>query len=141
MRALRFLIFGLFCLPAVLSGQSLRAYEKAGDEAFKRKDYGAAVQHYATVLKRDVHNTGVFWKYAECAHLFYALPEAEKSYLAVEADEKKRGDFPLLYYRLGEVKKAQGDYPNALKYFEQFLEVPAKADPVFVDKAKSEVCI
>ena len=139
MRALRFLIFGLFFLPAVLSGQSLRAYEKAGDEAFKRKDYGAAVQHYATVLKRDVHNTGVFWKYAECAHLFYALPEAEKSYLAVEADEKKRGDFPLLYYRLGEVKKAQGDYPNALKYFEQFLEVPAKADPVFVDKAKSEV--
>lgn len=136
---MRFIIFSLFFLPTVLSGQSLRAYEKAGDEAFKQKDYGAAVQHYATVLQRDGENTDILWKYAECARMFYALPVAEKSYLTVEADEKKRGDYPLLYYRLGEVKKAQGDYQNALKYFEQFLANPAKADAMYVEKAKSEV--
>ena len=136
---MRFIIFSLFFLPTVLSGQSLRAYEKAGDEAFKQKDYGAAVQHYATVLQRDGENTDILWKYAECARMFYALPVAEKSYLAVEAEEKKRGDYPLLYYRLGEVKKAQGDYQNALKYFEQFLANPAKADAMYVEKAKNEV--
>ena len=48
------LIFTLLSLLLVdtLNAQSLRAYERAGDSAFEKKDYGAAVQYYGDVLRR-----------------------------------------------------------------------------------------
>lgn len=121
-------------------GQSLRSYERAGDDAFKKKDYGAALQHYATVLKRNNDDFSVLWKYGECARLFYAFAEAEKSYTKIAATRKYLKDFPLLHFRLGEVKKSQGDYPSAIVYFEKFLaEKPAKAPPEYFGKALDEI--
>lgn len=122
------------------TSQSLRSYERAGDDAFKKKDYGAAVQHYATVLKRDNDNLAVLWKYGECARLFYAYGEAEKSYLKIAASKRSLKDYPLLHYRLGEIKKCQGDYAAAIVFFEKFLaEKPAKAEPAFFAKALDEI--
>lgn len=120
--------------------QSLRSYERAGDDAFRDKDYGAAVQHYATVLKRNADDISVLWKYGECARLFYAYSEAEKSYRKIAATKKYIREYPLLNYRLGEIKKGQGDYAAAIGCFEQFLaEKPAKAAPVFFGKALDEI--
>ncbi|HRI61280.1 MAG TPA: hypothetical protein PK228_16180 [Saprospiraceae bacterium] len=133
------LIFLLHCSVTAFS-QSLRSYERAGDDAFKKKDYGAAVQHYAHVLKRDNDNFTVLWKYGECARLFYAYSEAEKSYGKIAASKKYLKEYPLLHYRLGEIKKGQGDYAAAIGYFEQFLaEKPVKAAPEFFGRALDEI--
>lgn len=134
------LIFFLLSAAAA-SGQSLRSFERAGDDAFKKKDYSAAVQHYATVLQRDDDNYSVLWKYGECARLFFAYGEAEKSYKKIAASKKHAKDFPLLNYRLGEVKKGQGDYAAAAEYFEKFLADPPKTDAEYLAKARSEVDI
>lgn len=134
--ALIFLVLSAFSAP----GQSLRSYERAGDDAFKKKDYGAAVQHYATVLKRDDDNLDVLWKYGECTRLFFAYSEAEKSYQKVASSKKHLRNFPLLHYRMGEIKKGQGDYQAAIGFFQKFLdEKPAKADPAFFEKAQAEI--
>lgn len=122
------------------NGQSLRSYERAGDDAFKKKDYGAAVQYYATVLKRDNDNLSVLWKHGECARLFYAYGEAEKSYKKIADTKRYLKDFPLLNFRLGEIKKGQGDYAAATSFFEKFLEEkPTKADPLFFEKTLDEI--
>ncbi|MCY7328975.1 MAG: hypothetical protein LH618_10530, partial [Saprospiraceae bacterium] len=71
------LFFLLFL--ATVSAQNLRTYERAGDDAFQQKDYGAAVQHYSVVLERDDNNLNVWWKYGESARLYSAYPEAEKA--------------------------------------------------------------
>ncbi len=134
------LIFFLLSTVAA-SGQSLRSYERAGDAAFKKKDYSAAVQHYATVLQRDDENYSVLWKYGECARLFFAYGEAEKSYKKIAASKKHVKDFPLLEYRLGEVKKGQGDYASAAEYFEKFLADHPKTDAEYLEKARAEVAV
>jgi len=139
------LVFKHLCLTILLfvacggSAQSLKSYERAGDDAFKKKDYGAAIQHYATILQRDADNMSVLWKYAECARIFYAYPEAEKSYRRIESSEKQRKHYPLLHYRLGEVKKGQGDYAAAIGLFESFLAENPKSEPDFISKAKTEI--
>ncbi|MBP6827886.1 MAG: PD40 domain-containing protein, partial [Saprospiraceae bacterium] len=132
------LIFFLL-ISATASGQSLRSYERAGDDAYKKKDYSAAVQHYATVLKRDDNNYSVLWKYGECARLFYAYGEAEKSYKKIAASGKHAKDFPLLNYRLGEVKKGQGDYATAATFFEKFVADQPETEASYVDKARIEL--
>lgn len=132
----------IFCLLvfSTAQGQSLRSYERAGDDAFKKKDYGAAVQHYATVLKRDDDNLSVLWKYGECARLFFAYGEAEKSFKKIAASKRYLKDYPLLHFRLGEIKKGQGDYAAAIEFFEQFLkEKPAKVEPAYFEKALGEI--
>lgn len=126
-------------LTATLSGQSLRSYERAGDDAFKKKDYSAAVQHYATVLKRDNDNFSVLWKYGECARLFFAYGEAEKSYLKIAASKRHAKDFPLLRYRMGEVKKGMGDYEAAAVLFEQFIAENPEAEAAYLERARTEV--
>lgn len=137
--SLPFLIFFTLSSFAVF-GQSLRSYERAGDDAFKNKDYGAALQHYATVLKRKDDDFSVLWKYAESTRLFYAYGEAEKSYTKIAGSKKHAREFPLLQYRLGEVKKGQGNYTAAVAHFEKFLSEKApKAAPEYFAKALDEI--
>lgn len=130
------LVFGIAAFS--LNGQSLRAYERAGDKAMKNKDYGAATEYYGHVLQKHSEDSGVQWKYAECARLLYALPAAEKAYREVEKLKGKhaREEFPLLDLRLGEVKMNAGDYAGAASQFEKFLaEKPQGASAEMLEKA------
>jgi tetratricopeptide (TPR) repeat protein len=122
-----------------LQAQTLRAYERAGDNAFQRKDYGAAVQYYGDVLKRHDDDLSLWWKYGESARLFQAFPEAEKSYKKVSTSPEYREAHPLLEYRLGEVKKSQGDYAAAIAHFERFLAEKPRAERAFFEKAQAEI--
>ena len=134
------LISATLLVYASLSAQSLRSYERAGDEAFKKKNYGAAVQYYKDVLKRQDNDIALWWKYAESARLYQSFPEAERSYLKIATSPKHKEKHPLVYYRIGEVKKNLGDYSSAISYFERFLqEKPPKADPLFFQRAQAEI--
>lgn len=132
------LLFFLLAAQPLFS-QSLRAYERAGDDAFRRKDWGTAIEHYRTVLKRDDDNSSVLWKFAESARLYQSLPEAERAYSKLNTVRKKRSAYPLLDYQLGEVKKMQGDYPAAISYFEKFLAAKPEVPADYLGKAEAEI--
>lgn len=139
MKLLSLISLLLACFPYITTAQSLRAYERAGDSAFKKKDYGAAIQYYGDILKRHENNLSLWWKYGESARLYYALPEAERSYKKISSSEKHRKRHPLVDYRLGEVKKSQGDYQSAIVYFEKYLAEHANTEPAYFEKAKTEI--
>ncbi len=119
--------------------QSLRAYERAGDSAFEKKDYGAAVQYYSDVLKRHEQDYSLWWKYAESARLYNAYPEAERSYKKIIDSKKHKHRHPLAEYRLAEVKKSQGDYLTAIAYFEKFIAKESTIEAQYLEKARSEI--
>jgi outer membrane protein OmpA-like peptidoglycan-associated protein len=140
MRLLSLINTLLFCfLVSSLSAQSLRAYERAADSAFEKKDYGAAVQLYGDVLRRHDDDLSVWWKYGESARLYNSFPEAERSYKKVSASKKHRNRHPLVDFRMGEVKKNQGDYAAAIAYFEKYLQETPKADAAYIQKANEEI--
>ncbi len=133
------LFLGLLWTAGTALGQSRRAYERAGDDAFEKKDYAAAIQHYGTALERKSDDSGLIWKYAECARNIYAFPLAEKMYRQLAASEKHQKAYPLLYYRLGEVLKNQGKYGEAVAEFERFSAAPPAAEPEYADRARIEL--
>lgn len=133
-------IFILFRSFAPLCAQSGRAYEHAGDEAVKRKDFGAAIQQYGAALEKRTDDADLIWKYAECARNLHSYPLAEKMYRQLTGATKRKKTPPLLGYRLGEVLKNQGKYPEAIAAFEQFItENPPGAEPVYFDRARVEI--
>lgn len=136
--AARRLIIGfslLLLLASVLPAQTARTYERAGDRAFRHKDYGAALQHYGSALAKKEGKMLLRWKYAETARLLSAYEEAEKSYRLIEASGKNADDFPLLYFRLGELRRNQGDYAGAIEWFEKFRAEKPKTDPQIARQA------
>ncbi len=135
-----FLIAATFLVYFNLSAQSLRSYERAGDEAFRDKNYGAAVQYYGDVLKRHDEDFSLWWKYGESSRMYQSFPEAERSYEKIATSPKQKGKHPLVDFRMAEVKKNLGDYEAAIFYFENFLtEKPQKAEASFFQKAETEI--
>ena len=134
------LVFSLIAFsPYITTSQSLKAYEKAGDKAFVKKDFGAAAQYYASVLSRHDQDFDLWWKYGESSRLYSSFSEAERSYLKILGTKARHRKYPMLNYRLGEVKKSQGDYKAAIAYFEKSLNEHANPDTSFIALAKSEI--
>ncbi len=136
-------LFVFWCIlcASSLTGQSLRAYRRAGDAAFDNKDYGTAIRHYGEVLKQKPGDRDLIWKYAECSRLMYACTEAEKAYKQIiESDSGSHKKFPLLYFRLAEVQKMQGDYAAAAVDFDLFLKTASTGtDSSYVGRAVAEI--
>ncbi|MFN8302018.1 MAG: hypothetical protein U0U46_05970 [Saprospiraceae bacterium] len=126
----------LTALPAGLHGQTARTYERAGDRAFRQKDYSAAMQHYGAALAKKKNRTSLQWKYAEAARMNSAFAEAEKYYNSVAASENGAGRYPLLNFRLGELRRNQGDYEGAVAWLEKFKSAGGKnTDPASLQRA------
>lgn len=114
------LLFAFFLFSISLSGQTFKAYIKAGDKAMQQKDYYAAMVYFKNALEINENSTEVMYKYAEVARRFHGYEAAEIFYLKVLTSEDKK-EFPLTNYWLGKVKKSQGEYASALRYFEDFI--------------------
>jgi WD40-like Beta Propeller Repeat len=134
------LVFCFYVTPVF--SQSPRMYERAGDEAMAQKDYNAAFQHYGTVAAKSNDDLSLQWKYAESARLFSAYDVAERAYQSVAKNDPERRQFPLVDFRLGEIKKQQGNYIGALEHFGKFLADKPQAAPNYFTEAsrKAEAC-
>ena len=62
----------LLALAVALSGQSLRALEKAADKAIANKDYYTAMVHLQEALTRAPEEPALLYRYAEVARRFHA---------------------------------------------------------------------
>jgi tetratricopeptide (TPR) repeat protein len=130
------LLILLMGITYVSMAQSLRSFERAGDQAFEKRDFGAAIQYYATVLDKNAADIAILWKYAECARQISSYKEAEKSYLKIAENSKALKKFPLLHLRLAEIKIGQGAYDEAIGYYQHFLQNNPKADAALIEEAE-----
>ncbi|MDX2134404.1 MAG: hypothetical protein SFV52_06445 [Saprospiraceae bacterium] len=127
MMRIYFIILSGVLVCTAAAGQSLRSYERAADEAMQRRDYHAAMQYYAAVLERKKDDTGLWWKYAENARLYFALEAAEKGYQKVLAADPEHRKFPAAPFRMAQIRRMQGKYEEAVSLYDVYLAAAAPA--------------
>ncbi len=113
-------LFLISILPLPNYAQSKRAFERAGDRAFKVQDFATAFTHYGSALGKSPDDTELLWKYAESAWRFNAYSVAEKAYRHLVQQPVAQKRYPQLLYRLGELSKMQGKYADAIRYFDEY---------------------
>lgn len=138
MRYLPIVLFLLLTTQPLFS-QSLKAYERAGDEAFERKDWSTAISHYRIVLQRDGDNASVRWKLAESARLYQSFLEADRAYSRLADGSGTRGIYPMAIFQLAEVKKILGNYPEAIALFQRFLAEKHNVPADYLQKAQDQI--
>ena len=125
-------------LGATINAQNLKAWQKAADEAFERKDYYSAYQFYNIALEFDSTNIRNRFNLAESARLYGSYHKADSAYQVLfEKDVNK--NYPFAYYWNGEVNRYLGKYKLAKKYYQKFLKLNKKEKGLIVRKAKLAV--
>lgn len=105
----------VFCLLIAacssLGAQTFSQFKKAGDIAFKDKDYYAAMHYYENAALQKPDRLDLKYQWAESAQLFKAFPLALKLYKQVE--QKGASRFPDLYLKQAECHLALSNYKEA----------------------------
>lgn len=133
MRYLLLLSF-LFILIFNSSAQTLRAYEKAADQALAEKDFYNAVYYYEQVLKSR-KRAAIYFKYAEACRQSFAYKKAEEAYKKV-LDSKQANYYPKAGFYYAASLKHNGKYEEAADAFERYLMI--EGDTNLLAKAKQE---
>lgn len=119
MRIIWFIIISIL-FSISLNAQTAKAFEKAGDKAFKNKDYGAALEYFRNAMEINDKKTSIIYKYAEVARMFYAYDIAIEHYKKVK--ERKDADkYPLTDYWMGKVYQSMGKYETAIVTLNNYL--------------------
>ncbi|MFQ5447652.1 MAG: hypothetical protein ACE5FF_12035 [Saprospiraceae bacterium] len=112
----------LLLVPAAATGQSARAFEKAGDKAFAEKDYYAAFVHFTDALALKPDEVHLWYKYAEVTRQFNAYETAQEYYAKVVASDEAP-TLPMAAFWLGQVRKSLGNYEGAIAAFQKYLSL------------------
>jgi len=121
----------------VAEAQSMKAFIKAGDKAYKEKNYSVALEYYKEAMLFNDKKPELWYKYAEVARMYNAFEMAELYYKRVESNSKKN-DFPLTTFWLATVYKSTGDYAKAKSHFEKYIN-SENANQEYIARAKSEI--
>ncbi|NRA47918.1 MAG: hypothetical protein HRU12_02185 [Phaeodactylibacter sp.] len=105
----------------LLNAQSFKAYVKAGDEAFARKDYQAAMLHYGGALSLRPEAAPVNQQYALVALRFHAYQQSITHFKKV-LDSPDADQYPQSLLGLGEAYQHIGDYNQAAGYLKGYLK-------------------
>ncbi|HPT51760.1 MAG TPA: tetratricopeptide repeat protein, partial [Bacteroidales bacterium] len=109
----------LFLMSYVLKAQIV----KPADEAFRTCKYEKALQEYKKVVskirKNKVETRRVTYQIAECYRIMGDVKHAKKQYEGLYKKNYQK-DNPLLLFHLGNIFISEGDYEQALKYFQEF---------------------
>lgn len=137
MRVILFIFLSVFLNGTLLNAQTMKAFIKAGDKAYKEKNYSVALEYYREAMEFNDKKPKLWYKYAEVARMYNAFEIAELYYNRVNSNTKK-DEFPLTTYWLAIIYKSTGDYDKAKQYFQKYID-SASANKEFVDKAKREI--
>ncbi len=111
-------------------------------EAMNHKDWYGASQYFNRLYTRDSSQLKITYRYAEAARLNYEIETAIRLYKrTIALDDNKR--FPLAYYWIGQLQKTRGLYPEAKKYFFEFVKKKLSREKYsyYVKRAKAELDI
>lgn len=111
----------LLCLPLVGSGQTVKAYEKAGDESMDAQDYFSAYSYYETALSLDSTLQRVRYKFGKAAYYWQSYEEANEAFQRID-NRTNRKSFPTFEYDWALAKIAVGAYDEAIVLLKQLLK-------------------
>lgn len=131
------LVLLCYCCVFAATAQSLRAYERAAQQAYVQGDYYTAKQRYETVLKSKSNDPQLYFRYAEACRNTYAYAQAVTAYEKVLALDKA-ATYRDFYYHYGQSLKHLARYDEARAAFQHYLKGEASNSFLF-EKAKQEV--
>ncbi len=118
--------------------QSQSQYSNAAEKAFMEKDYYSALSYYLEVLEFDTSSIEIMYNVAESAREFSSYNIAEEYYRKV-VDRDSDGIYPLASYHLAEMLQMQGDYDEAITYYNIYLSEQENEDEYLTAKAKKQI--
>ena len=131
-------IFILIGFGFTMSGQSLKAFINAGEEAVREGDHYNAMFFYDNALEFDTSRLDIRYKLAESSRLFNAYTVAEKQYQFV-LDNDSDNSYPLASFYLGNVQQLIGKYDDARRNFSLYLSENSGEETRQILKAEKEV--
>ncbi|MDG1436141.1 MAG: hypothetical protein P8M17_10840 [Saprospiraceae bacterium] len=120
-----------------IHAQTFKAYVKAGDKAIQQKDYYAAMIYFQNALAIKNKSADVIYKFADVARLYHNYSLAEEYYNKILQNDDI-DNFPLTNFWLGKVKKSQGHYAEAIRFFEKY-NLNGNGNTEIIAQAKSEI--
>lgn len=133
-----YIILIIIGLSSSSYGQSLKSFLTAAEQAFEKRDYGAALNYYLTANEFDENRTDLLYKSAESARMYNALNVAEEKYQSVY-DQESQSEFPLASFWLADIKQRLGKYDDAKRLYEVYLSEHQDEDAYLTAKAKKEI--
>ncbi len=133
------LIFLTVLLNTLVYSQNER-FEAAVKQALN-KDLFFADDEFFGISTKDSFTIDEQFQFSEVARRMRAYNMAETGYLRVVAMDttNKKIDYPTAIYQVGAMKKLQGDYVNALTYFEQYISSPPPIDNKYLALARKDI--
>ena len=111
----------LFFLSAqALTGQSLKAFLSAAEEALLDKDFYNAAYYYKTALEFDTTDLNNHFQYGDASLNFNAYSIAEKEFKFVVDNDNAR-DFPIAPYKLAVSQHKLGKYNAAKRNYDLYI--------------------
>lgn len=102
--------------------QKRAAWVNAADTAFyTEKNYYKAFKYYEAALLYDTTDIDIWYRKGEAARMFNAYFDAEEAYLKVVNSERLT-DYPCALAYAGQMRLSLGDYDEAERYFQRFLQ-------------------
>ena len=122
----------------LLNAQTKKAFTKAGDKAFKSKNFYSALNYYGEALEFDDDNVNLLYKYAEAARMYQALEIAGAYYQSV-LESEDANKFPLAKFWMAKVEQQRGAYTEAKSLFQAYLSDGGSANELYAKKAKQAI--
>lgn len=132
-------IIALFVFAAGSAfGQTQKAFIKAADEAYAKKNYYGALTWYGEALEFDEDDPALIFKLAESARNFEAYDIAAVNYKIV-VDSLGEDQFPDAAFYLGEMYYKLGKYEDAQQYFNMYIAEYSSTDSIKTIQANRQI--
>ena len=121
-----------------LIGQTYKAFVKAADESFFKKDYYSSLVYNLNALEFDSTRIDRLYAAAEAARNLNSYKVAENFYKKT-VDLDKKDQYSMAKYHLAAMKQAQGKYAEAKEVYTMYLTENKGEDAYYTQKAEKEI--
>lgn len=125
----------ILLISSVGSGQTLKQYIRAADDAYDKGDYYSALRYNLKALEFNSENIERLWYAAESARRFNTYTKAEELYTAVLGLDKSDKYKSAKYY-VASMQQFQGKYIVAKESYERYLTENKDEDADLTAKAE-----
>ena len=133
------LLILLFCFTSsLIFGQTQKAFIKAADEAYTKKNYYGALVWYKEALEFNKRDTTLRLKYADAAREFEAYDIAAENYKLL-VDSLAPGSYPEAKFHLGEMYQRLGKFNESKATFQSYIEKHGDSDEKMKMKAEKKL--
>jgi len=135
------IIILLLALPlgiGTVTGQTLRGYITAAENALAEKDYFSAYTFLETAVGVDSGRMDLQYKLADAARLYQAYSNSEILYGNVLKSEDSEA-YPEAAYWLANMQQWQGNYDAALANYRIYVTEHPDGDPALLASANREI--